>query len=154
MKKYVPFVLLVLFLGIVTFAAYPEKTLNAQYIPTAPQVKTLIASSGNQAASTCNATLPASTTGATNFLTGFTVTSLGATAATTVQVTITGTGSATTPTWVYPVAAGVTTANATLTVTFPHPIPASANNTAITVTMPTLGSGNTNAAIVAYGFQQ
>ena len=39
-------------------------------------------------------------------------------------------------------------------VRFPQPLPASAVNTAITVTVPSFGAGNTNAAVVVYGFMK
>jgi hypothetical protein len=39
-------------------------------------------------------------------------------------------------------------------VNFNPPIPAASVNTAIVVTLPSLGAGNTNAAVVTHGFQQ
>jgi hypothetical protein len=37
-------------------------------------------------------------------------------------------------------------------VPLPIPVPATAVNTAIVVTVPSLGAGNTNAAVTAFGF--
>lgn len=109
------------------------------------------ASSGNVAAATATATLPA-VTGKTTYITGFSFTGLGATAASTVNLTTTGlTG--TNQTYNINVPAGVTTTIPTLVVYFDPAIPASGVNTAITVTVPSLGAGNTNAAVNAWGYQ-
>jgi hypothetical protein len=43
--------------------------------------------------------------------------------------------------------------NATLSIAFPRCIPASATNTAIVVTLPALGAGNTNATVIAWGYR-
>ena len=108
------------------------------------------ATSGNVAAATATATLAAAT-GKVTHITGFTVTASGATLGAVVLVTVTGpTG---TLTFVFTAIAGVLLGCAPLTINFPSPIPASSPGTAIVVSMPTLGAGNTNAAIVATGFQ-
>jgi hydroxymethylglutaryl-CoA reductase len=107
-------------------------------------------SSGNIAAATAAASLPA-VAGKTNYITGFTVTGTGATAALAVSVTVTGTLSGT-MTFTYAAAAGAAVANQQLNVTFPFPIPASAVNTAITVSCPTLGTGNTNNTVNVFGY--
>lgn len=112
----------------------------------------LSASSGNVAAASAVATLAAAA-GKTTYITGFTATGLGATAAGVSLLTVTGLLGGT-QTYVVPVPAGATLGIAPLRVTFIPPLPASAVNTAIVVTMPTLGAGNTNAAVVATGFQQ
>ena len=106
--------------------------------------------SGNVANASAAATMPA-VSGKTNYLTGFSVTASGATAAAVVQVTITGLsgGSAV---YIFVAPAGVTAQAVPLVVDFAHPIPASATNTQIVVTCPALGSGNTNAAVEVRGF--
>jgi hypothetical protein len=50
--------------------------------------------------------------------------------------------------------AGVAAEALPLIVNFNPPIPAASVNTAIVVTLPSLGAGNTNAAVVTHGFQQ
>lgn len=115
-----------------------------------------VAQSLASAQSTGNASAAASLSakpGLTNYLTGFEITSGGATAAALALVTIVGLLGGTL-TYVLGVVAGVAAANAPLLVTFNPPLPASAVNTAITLTVPALGSGNTQAAIVMHGFAQ
>lgn len=108
-------------------------------------------SSGNVANATATATLAAPGAGITNYLTGFEITAAGATAAAVVLVTVTGTIGGT-MTFVFAVPAGATAPATPLIVAFPEPIPASAANVAIVVSLPALGAGNTNAAVVAHGF--
>lgn len=108
------------------------------------------ATSGDVAAATAAATLPAAT-GKTTYITGFTFTSTGSTGAATVDITVTdGTW---TITYVYASVAGATLANPILDIRFPFPLPASAANTTIVASAPTLGSGNLHACTNAYGFQ-
>jgi hypothetical protein len=109
-------------------------------------------SSGNVANATATASLPA-VAGKTNFLTGFQCTATGATGALVVNVTVTGlvTGTAT-YTFVFP--AGVTVQATSLIVSFVTPVKASAVNTAIVVTLPAGGTGNTNAAVNVQGYNQ
>jgi hypothetical protein len=96
------------------------------------------------------ATLPAAA-GKTTWITGFEITSAGATAAAVVTVTVAG---LTVPMhYVYVTAAGAAIGNQPLIVEFPKPVPASGPNTAITVTLPALGAGNTAAAVTAHGYQ-
>jgi hypothetical protein len=108
------------------------------------------ASSGNVAAAVATATLAASG-GQTTYITGFEVTASGATAASVVLLTIANTKGGT-MTYVFTAPAGVTTAATPLIVEFPYPIPANSVSTTIVVSLPSLGSGNTNAAVVAHGF--
>jgi hypothetical protein len=110
------------------------------------------ASSGNVAAAVATATLPA-VAGKTNYLSGFDVSAAGATAAAVVLLTVTGVVDGPL-TYVYTAPAGATVAAAPLRGTFNPPLPASAPNTAIAVSLPSLGTGNTNAAVNAYGFVQ
>lgn len=107
--------------------------------------------SGVVAASSAVATLAAAAS-KTTYLAGFQVTFAGATAAAVVTLTVAGTTGGSLS-YVVAVPAGATAAGTPLVVTFDPPIPASAVNTAITVTLPSLGAGNTAAATVAHGFQ-
>lgn len=111
----------------------------------------ITASSGNVANASAVATL-AGAAGKTTYITGFEITAGGATAGALVLATVTGLINGT-ATYVYAVATGAATGSPPLIVEFPAPIPASAVNTAIVVTLPALGAGNTNAAVVAHGFQ-
>jgi hypothetical protein len=99
------------------------------------------------------ATLPA-VAGKTNYLEGFDVTGGGATAASVIEVSVTGLAGGTIK-FELNILAGVTgpmNAQGGFSVRFPEPLPASGLNTAITVTVPSFGAGNTNASVVAYGF--
>jgi hypothetical protein len=107
-------------------------------------------SAGNSAINTV--TLPG-VAGATTFITGFEITGSGATAAALIQITITGILGGTKLYWI-PVPAGSTVSITPLVVEFGRPIPASALNTAISVTVPSFGVGNGNAAATAHGFQR
>ena len=106
--------------------------------------------SGNVANASAVATL-AGTAGKTTYITGFQCSGAGATAVNVVNATVVG--GTWTETFTFVFVAGVTTADAPLIVTYPIPIPASAANTAITVTLPASGSGGTNAACNAQGYQ-
>lgn len=102
---------------------------------------------------TLTATL-AATASKTTYIEGFDLTYGGATSASVITVTVTGT----TNTLSYTVnvlgsATGPGTAQP-LSVRFPTPIPSSAVNTAIVVTVPSTGSGNTSTSVSAYGFAQ
>ena len=108
------------------------------------------AASGNVANAAAVATLPAAA-GKTTWLTGFTVTAGGSTAALDVVVTVTGLAVPLAFAFTFP--AGATVGAAPLVVTFPTPVAASAVNTAVVVTVPAGGLGNTNAAVTATGFQ-
>lgn len=110
----------------------------------------LIAGSGNVAAATATATLGA-VASKTMYLTGFTCTAGGATAAAVVDVTVAGLlGGSRIYTFGAPAGAGVPATP--LNVAFNPPLPASAVNTAISVSFPSLGAGNVRAAVVATGF--
>lgn len=106
-------------------------------------------SSGNKAAQTASAAIPA-TAGQYSYLNGFEITGSGATAASVVVATVTdGTW---TESFIVAVPAGVTTGLTPLIVRFPTPLKSSNTNTAITVSCPSLGSGNTNACVNAEGY--
>jgi hypothetical protein len=97
----------------------------------------------------------AAVSGKVNYIEGFDVTYSGATSATNFAVTVTGTTN--TLYFSNVVLAGANAAgNAQggIFIRFPSPIPASASNTAITVTVPDLGSGNANVSANVYGFYQ
>lgn len=107
------------------------------------------ASSGNVAAGTATATLTSST-GRTAYLSGFTITGSGATGASVISPTVTGVQGGT-MTFTMAIPAGVTAAVQPLQVSFVPPIPATQQNTNIVVSCPSMGAGNTNATVVAYG---
>lgn len=96
------------------------------------------------------ATLPA-VADKTNYITGFEVTGLGATAGVGVNVVVSGL-IGDDLTYVYAAAAGALVENTPLMVKFPQPIPAADVNTAITVTCPALGTGNTKNVVNVHGF--
>jgi hypothetical protein len=111
----------------------------------------LTASSGNVANASAAATFPA-VANVTNYVTGFTITGGGATAASLVIATLVGLLGGT-ASFDVAVPAGATLGLTPLVVTFPQPIPASAANTALVLTLPALGAGNTHAAVVMHGFK-
>lgn len=117
----------------------------------APVGQSVAASSGNVAAAAATATLPGVPNKVTQ-IAGFQITAAGATAASVVVATVTGLAAGTLS-YVIPVPAGAAVGVAPLNVTFDPPLPAAAPNTAIVVTLPSLGAGNTNAAVSANGFQ-
>lgn len=110
----------------------------------------LIAGSGNVANASAAATLtPTATT--TAYIAGFQVTGAGATTGLPVVVTVAGLLGGT-RSYIYTAAGGALLPNDPLMVAFDPPLPASAVNTAIVVTCPALGAGNTNNAVVAHGY--
>lgn len=111
----------------------------------------ITASSGNVANATATATLTAAA-GVTTYISGFQITGGGATAAALVAATVVGIVGGT-ATYTYGVVAGAVLANPVLQVTFTPPVPASAVNTAIIVSVPAFGAGNTNATVTAQGYR-
>jgi hypothetical protein len=112
-----------------------------------------VANGASGAAQSNAASLPA-VAGRTNYLEGFDVTGGGATAAAVIEISVTGLAAGTLK-YEMNVLAGVTgpmNAQGGVFIRFPEPLPASGLNTAITVTVPSFGAGNTNASVVAYGF--
>lgn len=107
--------------------------------------------SSASAASPNNQTLPGAA-GKRTYITGFTVTGGGATAASVIAVTITGLTN--TLTFHVAIPAGATAGVTPLIVEFKRPIPASADNTAIIVNVPSFGAGNTSASATARGFRR
>jgi len=119
-------------------------------MPVNPSYVTISSSSGNVAAAAATATLT-SATGRLAYISGFVLTGSGATATSVIAVTVTGVIGGT-MTFNVVVPAGVTAQTPTLAVTFPVPVAASAYGTNIVVSAPSFGAGNTNAAMVAYGY--
>jgi hypothetical protein len=112
---------------------------------------TVIGSSGNVANASAVAAL-AGTSGKTTYITGFQLTASGSTVGLDVTATVTGLLSSNMSfTFTFP--AGALVPAQPLIVNFPQPLPASAANTAIVVTLPAGGTGNTNATADAQGFQ-
>ena len=107
-------------------------------------------SSGNVANAVAAATIPA-TPGKLSYITGFEVSGAGATAGSVVLCTVAGLLGGTL-TYNVTVPAGALIGITPLQVAFTRPVPASAINTAITVSVPALGLGSTNAAVVLRGF--
>lgn len=120
--------------------------------PTGKAATPVQAASGNVAAAVAAATLAAGGANVMTYISGFEVTGAGATAALVVTVTVTGTLGGTLS-YTYTATAGVTLANNPLIVEFNPPLQASALNTAIVVSCPSLGAGNTNNTVVVHGFQ-
>jgi hypothetical protein len=115
-----------------------------------------IQNTASGAAQTNTATL-AATAGKTNYLEGFDISGGGATAAAVIEVSITGLASALK--FEMAVAAGAAAnvnplAPGYYSVRFPEPLPASGVNVAIAIAVPSFGTGNTNAAVTAYGYQK
>ncbi len=96
-------------------------------------------------------------TGKTTYVTGFDITGGGG-AASVIDITITGLTTAIgTLHWgmnVLGTATGPVNAQGGLFVRFPTPLPGAALAGSITLTVPTFGAGNTEAACVLYGFTQ
>lgn len=133
-------------------ALTPASAAAAGYAtPAAAGVIVLQSSSGNVAAAAATAFL-AQFGGQTTYLAGFTVTGGGATAGSIVTGTITGLLGGT-QSFTIPVATGATVGNLPYTVNFNPALPASASNTAITVSVPSLGAGNTNSTVSAWGYR-
>lgn len=118
----------------------------------ASSVTMVAASSGNVANASAAASISA-VAAKTNYVTGFTITASGATAASVQTATLAGLVGGVTLSYTFVFPAGATTVATPLIVTFPTPIPANAANTAITVTLPAGGAGNTNAAVTIHGFR-
>lgn len=117
-----------------------------------PSDATMIgATSGNVANASAAASLPA-VAAVTNFLAGVEITFAGATGALNVIATITGLLGGT-RSYICTVPAGVAVQGTPLLLRFDPPIPSSAVNTAIVVTLPALGAGNTHACVNISGYK-
>jgi len=111
----------------------------------------VVASSGVVANAAAAASI-AAVAGKTGYLSGFQCSALGATALANVTVTVVGAAGGT-MSYKFQFPAGVTVLAAPLNVVFSPPIAASAPTTAITVTLPAGGAGNTDAITNVQGFQ-
>lgn len=109
------------------------------------------AASGNVANGVAAATLAAAAA-KTTYCTGFEITGTGATVGLAVAATLAGLLGGT-ATYTVVAAVGALVGNVPVAVVFNPPIPASALNTAITLSVPALGAGNTNSAVAIHGFQ-
>lgn len=114
-------------------------------------VQAVTASSGNVAAAVATATLPA-VAGKTTYLSGISITGAGATAGAVVNPTITGLAGGT-MTLTYVASTGATVANPSIIIDFNPEMPSSAVNTALVLTCPSLGTGNTNNTVSIWGYQ-
>lgn len=126
-------------------------TLTNAPVALAPQNSTPVAaSSGNVANAAAVATMPA-VAGKTNYVTGIEITGGGATAASLSVATLAGLSGGTLS---YVVAAviGATLGNLPICIEFDPPLPANDANTAVTLTVPALGAGNTNSVANIHGY--
>jgi hypothetical protein len=119
--------------------------------PTPPVVPQVQSSTG--AASAISATLTGSS-GKVTYLEGFDVYGTGATAASAINVTVTGTSNTLNFSLGVPAGVSADLGTARQIVRFPSPIPASTLGGNITVSVPSFGAGNTQAAVTVYGFTQ
>lgn len=108
-------------------------------------------SSGNVANSQAVATLPAAV-GQTTYLLGAVISAGGATLALLLTGTIVGAITGTLH-FTFGVIAGVLGISPPLILPFSPPLPGSGPNTAIVITLPACGLGNTNATVFAWGYQ-
>lgn len=141
--------------SVLTDGQYGSANMTARHALQVAHVATdgvITAASGNVANANAVATLAAGGASKTTYITGFQCTASGSTIGLAVNLTVAGviTG---TMTYTFVFTAGVLTEAPILNVSYPNPIPASALNTAITVTLPAGGTGNTNAACNAQGYQ-
>jgi hypothetical protein len=111
----------------------------------------ITASSGNVAAATATASL-AATNGLMNYVCGFNISGGGATGASVISPTLTGLNGGT-MTFSIGVVAGATLGTPVLNVHFYPCQQATALNTAITLTAPSFGAGNTNATANIWGYR-
>lgn len=114
-------------------------------------VTVLHSSSGNVAAAVATATLT-SAASQTAYISGLQITGSGATAGSVVTATVTGLAGGTMSITV-PVATGATVGNAPIELEFYPPLAASAANTNIVLSVPSLGAGNTNSTVSAWGYR-
>ncbi len=126
--------------------------LKTSWSPLPAGAAAIVATSGNIANGSAAAAIPA-TSGKLSYVTGFEITATGATVGLPVIATLAGLVGGITASYIFAAPAGALIEATPLLVTFPEPIPANAVNTAITLTLPALGNGNTNAAVVIHGFQ-
>jgi hypothetical protein len=114
---------------------------------------TVTASTTISSPGVCAVSLPA-VAGKTTYVTGFQVVGTGANSATTVNATLASLIGSVTFTYSIAVPTPNTAAITMLQVQFLYPIPASAANTAITLSVPSFGTGNTSVTANIYGITQ
>ncbi|HZP68369.1 MAG TPA: hypothetical protein VFB29_00370 [Pseudolabrys sp.] len=140
-----------LLVGVLALAGIVGASAQQFPVPTSRPISIINNSSGNVAASAATATLAAAVD-LTNYICGFAITGAGATAASIISVTVSNlAGGAMSFALVIP--AGATVSINPLIVNFPVCLPANAANTAIAVSAPSFGAGNTNAQATAWGFR-
>jgi hypothetical protein len=111
---------------------------------------TQVAAGQTGAAGAIGATL-GTAAGKTTYITGFQVTGGGATVGSIITVTVTNVVSGP-MSYKLAIPTGATIGVTPLIITFPQPLQATTTNTAIAVSVPSFGAGNTDAAVAAQGF--
>ena len=124
-------------------------TTDTQHMGVAEIPAAVVSAASTASPATVTASMPAITSG-TNYLDGLILSGTGANATSVVQVQISGISTPVIPIYVA-VPSGANTAITPLHIEFPHPIPASAPSTAITVTVPSFGTGSTGVGLFVYG---
>lgn len=115
--------------------------------------ETELAEATTGAAAVITATLAASV-GKTTYIAGFSVDGLGATGASVIEVVVSGLLGGSLRRKLSIPAGATAILPSPLVMEFDRPIPASAANTAIVVTVPSFGAGNTSAVVQAHGFSK
>lgn len=126
---------------------------GAPFIPGSniSQLTGITASSGNIAAGVATATI-AALTGRTAYLCGFSITSSGSTTGAIVSPTVTGLSGGTMTFTYATIGTGAALGNTPLNHSMTPCQPATGQNVAIAVSLPSLGLGNTNATVNAWGY--
>lgn len=109
------------------------------------------ASSGSVANASAIAAI-AAVVGQIGYCSGLELTGAGSTAGGVVVATLTGLRGGVTLSWIIDVPVGATAAMPALVLNFDPPLEGNGANQAITLTMPALGTGNTNAAACIHGY--
>jgi hypothetical protein len=152
MKRFSALIALLAFIALGTWAVTAKAVVYNYSQPVHQQV--IGFASGAAQSNTATLTGVA---GEYTYIEGFDLTGGGATAASIIEVTTTGINGSL-PKFEVAIAAGVTapafstTGSYTWSIRFPTPLRSTATNTNITVVVPSYGSGNTNASVIAYGF--
>lgn len=120
--------------------------------PTANADKTPCCATSGAVANATAAAVLGGATGEWTYITGFEITGGGATSAALVTATVATLIGNTTLSYSVAAVAGAALPNPNLIVTFDPPLRANAISTAITVSCPALGAGNTKNCVTAHGF--
>ncbi len=121
-----------------------------------PEIRPLAIGTSNVSGNVAISCVLPAVVGAKTYLSGFHVTAGGATAASMINVTVTGLQAGTLAYEVL-VPAGTGNTNSSVLnfeVKLPIDLPTNAVNSAVTISVPSPGAGNTNVAVVAYGFSR